>query len=73
MIIMAYNGVTIETAVHSATLSSHCIPAYPEYTSSTTCDATFYQGRRHNNSLLIDATTDESDPTSIVAPTYVVS
>ena len=28
--IMAYTGVTIETAVYDAALSSHCIPAYPE-------------------------------------------
>ena len=69
---MAYTGLTIETAVHSATLSSHCIPAYPQYDSSTNFNASFYQARQHNNSMLIDETTDEADPTSIISPTYNV-
>ena len=38
---MAYSGLTIETAVSSATLDSHCIPAYPEYYSDTTFNAAF--------------------------------
>ena len=32
---MAYNGLTVETAVHNEDYASHCIPAYPEYYSST--------------------------------------
>ena len=35
LLIMAYNGLTVETAVHNDGYSSHCIPAYPEYDSST--------------------------------------
>ena len=53
---MAYAGLTIETAVHDATLSSHCIPAYPEYYSSTTFDAAFYTERRASNDELAGAT-----------------
>ena len=49
---MAFEQVTIETAVNSATLSSHCIPAYPEYNSSTTFDATFYAARQASNDAL---------------------
>ena len=47
---MAYDGVTIETAVYDdGTLSSHCIPAYPEYKSGTTFDAAFYTSRQASN------------------------
>ena len=49
---MAYTGLTLETAVHSTTLSSHCIPAYPEYYSSTTFDTAFYSERQDSNDEL---------------------
>ena len=52
---MAYTGLTIETTVHDATLSSHCIPAYPEYYSSTTFDAAFYTERQASNDELAGA------------------
>ena len=54
--IMAYDGVTIETAVHSATLSSHCIPAYPETDKDTTFNAALYTARRASNDALAGAT-----------------
>ena len=53
---MAYAGLTIETAVEDATLSSHCIPAYPEYYSSTTFDAAFYTARQASNNELAGTT-----------------
>ena len=53
---MAYSGLTIETAVEDATLSSHCIPAYPEYYSSTTFNAAFYTARQASNDDLAGAT-----------------
>ena len=49
---MAYAGLTIETAVHDENMSSHCIPAYPEYYSSTTFDAAFYTERQASNDEL---------------------
>ena len=49
---MAYEGLTIETAVNSLTMSSHCIPAYPQYTSATTFDAAFYTERQTSNDEL---------------------
>lgn len=49
---MAYSGLMIETAVVSATLDSHCIPAYPEYTTATTFDAAFYTERQASNDEL---------------------
>ena len=53
---MAYTGLTITTKVHSATLSSHCIPAYPEYTTGTTFNADFYTLRRASNDELVGDT-----------------
>ena len=53
---MAYSGLTIETAVHDEDNSSHCIPAYPEYYSSTTFDAAFYTERQESNDELAGAT-----------------
>ncbi len=53
---MAYNGVTVETAVVDEDLSSHCIPAYPEYNSSTTFDAAFYTKRQASNDALAEGT-----------------
>ena len=53
---MAYAGLTIETAVSSLTLDSHCIPAYPEYDSSTTFDAAFYTARKAENDKLAGGT-----------------
>lgn len=55
---MAYTALTIETKVHDVTLSSHCIPAYPEYYSSTTFDAAFYGERQSSNDDLIERTED---------------
>jgi hypothetical protein len=42
----------IETAVVSATLDSHCIPAYPESNSATTFNAAFYTERQASNDEL---------------------
>ena len=53
---MAYEGLTIETAVVSATLDSHCIPAYPEYDSATTFNAAFYTARKASNDELAGGT-----------------
>ena len=53
---MAYAGLTIETAVSSMTLDSHCIPAYPEYYSDTTFDAAFYTARKAENDKLAGGT-----------------
>ena len=52
---MSYTGLTIETAVKDASMSSHCIPAYPEYTSATTFDAAFYTARQASNDELAGA------------------
>lgn len=49
---MTYSGLTIKTAVVSALLDSHCIPAYPEFNSATTYDAAFYTERQASNDEL---------------------
>ena len=49
---MAYEGLIIETAVDSLTMDSHCIPAYPQYTSATTFNAAFYTERQTSNDEL---------------------
>ena len=59
---MAYSGLTIETAVHSTTLSSHCIPAYPEYYSNTTFNTAFYTERQASNDELAGAAITEYVP-----------
>lgn len=48
---MAYTGLTIQTTIQSAD-SSHTIPAYPEYNSSTTFDSAFYTDRQTSNNVL---------------------
>ena len=54
---MAYAGLTIETAVYDdGTLSSHCIPAYPEYNTGTTFNAAFYTARQASNDELAGTT-----------------
>ena len=53
---MAYTGLEITTKVHSATLSSHCIPADPEYYSMTTYNAAFYKARQTSNDALVERT-----------------
>ena len=53
---MAYSGVTIETAVKDDDKSSHCIPAYPEYTSSTTYNNAFYTARQTSNNKMLTGT-----------------
>ena len=55
-IIMAYTGLSISTAVKSATLSSHCIPAYPQFDDSTTYNAAFYTDRQSSNQDLAGST-----------------
>jgi hypothetical protein len=57
-------ALTVETAVHSATLSSRCIPAYPEYTSSTTFNAAFYAARQAETAKHVAA----DDTYTIVVP-----
>ena len=60
---MAYDGVKIETACFDdGTLSSHCIPAYPEYYSSTTFDAAFYTARQASNDKLAGGSITEYVP-----------
>ena len=46
----------ITTTVNSLTLSSHTIPAYPEYDSDTTFDATYYAARQATNNKLAGLT-----------------
>lgn len=53
---MAYTALTIETKVHDVTLSSHCIPAYPQYNSATVYDTTFYTARNVSNDALAQRT-----------------
>ena len=53
---MAYTGLTIETAVYNLNLDSHCIPAYPEYTSSTDFNLAFYTERQQSNDKLAGGT-----------------
>ena len=53
---MAYTGVTIETTTSSTTLSSHCIPAYPQWNAATTYNADFYTDRQDSNDALSDVT-----------------
>ena len=55
---MAYTTLTITTKVHDDTVSSHSIPAYPEYYTSTTFDAAFYTKRQASNDVLIERTED---------------
>jgi hypothetical protein len=55
---MAYSGLMIETAVVSATLDSHCIPAYPESNSATTFNAAFYTERQASNDELAGGSID---------------
>ena len=53
---MAYTGLSISTAVKSATLSSHCIPAYPQFDDATTYNAAFYTDRQSSNQDLAGST-----------------
>ena len=46
-------ALNVETTVHSTTLSSRCIPAYPEYYSSTTFNAAFYTARQTQNDKMV--------------------
>jgi hypothetical protein len=58
-------ALNVVTAVHSTSLSSRCIPAYPEYYSSTTFDATFYTARQTQDQKLVAA----DDTYTIAVPT----
>ena len=58
-------ALNVVTAVHSTTLSSRCIPAYPEYYSSTTFDATFYTARQNQTDELVSS----DDTYTIAVPT----
>jgi hypothetical protein len=58
---MTYSGLTIKTTVHDTNLSSHAIPAYPEYDSATTFDDAFYAERRAECDALIGAAVDYQD------------
>ena len=55
---MPYTALTITTKVSSATLDSHCIPAYPEYDSATTFNAAYYAERQASNDALVERTED---------------
>lgn len=71
---MAYSGLSIETTVHDPTLSSHTIPAYPEYYTSTTFNAAFYAERRDSCDELVGAAVDyiEGDASAPTPPDTVV-
>ena len=58
-------ALNVVTAVHSTTLSSRCIPAYPEYYSSTTFNAAFYTKRQTENDKLVS----DDDTYTIAVPT----
>ena len=58
-------ALNVETAVHSTTLSSRCIPAYPEYYSSTTFNAAFYTKRQTETAKHVAA----DDTYTIAVPT----
>tara|TARA_Y100000996_G_scaffold308153_1_gene244850 strand:- start:304 stop:486 length:183 start_codon:yes stop_codon:yes gene_type:complete len=49
---MAYTGVSITTFTNSTTLSSHCIPAYPQPEDDTVYNAAFYTERQNMNQEL---------------------
>mgnify|MGYP001191972384 CR=1 FL=1 len=49
---MAYSGVSITTAVYDTSLSSHCIPAYPQYNDTTNFNAAYYTERQDENQVL---------------------
>ena len=53
MITMAYAGLTIESFYAAGVPATHSIPAYPEYTSSTTFDDAFYVARRTEVAKLV--------------------
>tara|TARA_Y100001980_G_C14330032_1_gene147723 strand:- start:177 stop:365 length:189 start_codon:yes stop_codon:yes gene_type:complete len=53
---MAYNGLTVVTTVVDEDMSSHCIPAYPEYTTSTDFNKAFYTARQASNNALAEGT-----------------
>ena len=55
---MTYSGLTIETSVISATLDSHCIPAYPESNSTTVYNAAYYALRQASNDALVGGAID---------------
>ena len=57
-------ALNVDTKVHSTTMSSRCIPAYPEYYSSTTFDATFYAARQSESLKLIS----DDDTYTITVP-----
>ena len=59
---MPYTGLTIETAVHNSTVSSHCIPAYPEYYSRTSFNPAFYAERQASNDELAGASITLNEP-----------
>jgi hypothetical protein len=59
---MAYTSLTVTYAsardADNRPLSSSFIPAYPEYTSATTFDSTFYTSRETNCGKLIGPLND---------------
>lgn len=58
-------ALNVDTKVHSTTMSSRCIPAYPEYYTSTTFNAAFYTARQAQNDKMIAA----DDTYTITVPT----
>ena len=58
-------ALNVVTAVHSTSLSSRCIPAYPEYYSSTTFNAAFYTKRQTETDKLVS----DDDTYTIAVPT----
>ena len=58
-------ALNVQTAVHSTSLSSRCIPAYPEYYSSTTFNAAFYTARQTQNDKMVA----DDDTYTIAVPT----
>ena len=46
-------ALNVDTKVHSTTMSSRCIPAYPEYYQSTVKNAAFYTARQTQNAKMV--------------------
>ena len=55
---MAYQGLNIDDTVQNCNKYSHTIPAYPEVTSSTVFDDSFYLERRQECKRLIGGNVD---------------
>ena len=55
---MPYTGLKVDDTVHDTSKSSHAIPAYPEFNSSTVYNDAYYQERREECDRLMGASID---------------